>query len=146
MNSIWQDCLLYTFMNVSEIFKKFLLELLFSSVLVSAVQQSESVIIYTCVHSFFLRFFSHISHYRVLSRVPCAWKFLILINIHTHTHTGKFHLGIFQGLRTFLWHLSPYMSGPYCVPAIVLSVGDTPGRNMGAREAAVQLHSIKAEN
>ena len=32
------------------------------------------------------------------------------------------------------------------MPAIVLSVGDTPGRNMGAREAAVQLHSIKAEN
>ena len=44
MNSIWQDCLLYTFMNISEIFKKFLLELLFSTVLVSVVQQSESVI------------------------------------------------------------------------------------------------------
>ena len=44
MNSIWQDCLLYTFMNVSEIFQKFLLELILNTVLVSGVQQSESVI------------------------------------------------------------------------------------------------------
>ena len=38
--------------------------------LVSGVHQSESVFIYIyiCLHSF-LRFFFHISHYRVLSRV-----------------------------------------------------------------------------
>ena len=38
--------------------------------LVSAVQQSESVIHY--IYPLFFRFFSHIGHYRVLSRVPCA--------------------------------------------------------------------------
>ena len=37
--------------------------------LVSGVQQSESVIY---IDPLFLRFFSHIGHYRVLSRVPCA--------------------------------------------------------------------------
>ena len=38
-------------------------------VLVSSVQQSESVIHVTTL---FLKFFAHIGHYRVLSRVPCA--------------------------------------------------------------------------
>ena len=44
-------------------------ELVSSVVLVSGVQQSESVI-YT--HTSTLRFFSHVGHYRVLHRVPCA--------------------------------------------------------------------------
>ena len=45
-------------------------ELTYSVVLLSGVQQSESVIhIYK---SIFKRFFFHIGHYRVLSRVPCV--------------------------------------------------------------------------
>ena len=52
-------------------FKKFLVEYsCFTMLLVSAVQQSESVIHY--IYPLFFRFFSHIGHYRVLSRVPCA--------------------------------------------------------------------------
>ena len=41
-------------------------------VLVSGVQQSELVIHIHISTVFFLRFFSHIGHYRVLSRVACA--------------------------------------------------------------------------
>ena len=44
-------------------------ELISSVVLVSGVQQSESVI---HTHTSTLRFFSHVGHYRVLHRVPCA--------------------------------------------------------------------------
>ena len=44
--------------------------------LVSVVQHSESVI---HPHALFFRFCSHISHYRILNRVPCAiW--LVLVN------------------------------------------------------------------
>ena len=43
-------------------------QLICDVVLVSSVQQSESII---HTHSF-LRFLSHIDHYRILSRVPCA--------------------------------------------------------------------------
>ena len=51
------------------IFKKIFIrvQLIYNIVLVSDVQQSESVI---HIHTFFLRFFSYIGHYRVLSRVP----------------------------------------------------------------------------
>ena len=63
-------------MNVSEIFQKFLLELILNTVLVSGVQQSESVIyIHVSIPFFFLRFFSHISHYRVLSSSLCLKVF-----------------------------------------------------------------------
>ena len=44
--------------------------MIYNVVFISGIQQSESVIhiyIFTL-----LRFFSHIGHYRVLSRVPCA--------------------------------------------------------------------------
>ena len=44
-------------------------QLIYNVVLVSAVQQSESVIY---IYPLFFRFFSHIGDYRVLSRVPCA--------------------------------------------------------------------------
>ena len=44
--------------------------LIYNVALVSAVQQRESVYIYIYPLSF--RFFSHIDHYRVLSRVSCA--------------------------------------------------------------------------
>ena len=46
------------------------IQLIYSVVLVAAVQQSESII-HTRVVLFF-RFSSHIGHHRVLSRVPCA--------------------------------------------------------------------------
>ena len=45
-------------------------QLIYNVVLVSAVQQSESAKLY--IYPRFFRFFSHIGHYRVLSRVPCA--------------------------------------------------------------------------
>ena len=45
--------------------------------LVSAVQQSESVI-HVCT---FLESFSHIGHYRVLNRVPCAISTCLLLSI-----------------------------------------------------------------
>ena len=45
-------------------------ELIYNIVLVAAVQTSESVI-HTHISTLF-RCFSHIGHYRVLSRVPCA--------------------------------------------------------------------------
>ena len=44
-------------------------QLSYNVVLVLGVQQSESVI---HISTLFFRFFSHIDHYRVLSRVPCA--------------------------------------------------------------------------
>ena len=36
---------------------------------------------YTCIHSFFFRFYSHIGHYRVLSKVPCTIQQLLIIFI-----------------------------------------------------------------
>ena len=45
-------------------------QLIYNIVLVSGVQQSDSVI---HVHiSIFVRFFSHVGYYRILSKVPCA--------------------------------------------------------------------------
>ena len=43
--------------------------MIYNVVFASGIQQSESVIHVTYVHSFSFRFFSHIGHYRVLSRV-----------------------------------------------------------------------------
>ena len=45
--------------------------MIYNALLVSGVQQSESVI---CVHisTPFFRFFSHIGHYRIWSTVLCA--------------------------------------------------------------------------
>ena len=45
--------------------------MIYSVVLVSGVQQSESVI-HIHVSTLFFRFFSHIGHYRVLRRVSCV--------------------------------------------------------------------------
>ena len=45
--------------------------MIYSAVLISGVQQSESVM-HTYISTFLKRFFSHTGHYRVLSRVPCA--------------------------------------------------------------------------
>ena len=42
-----------------------------NAVFISAVEQSESVL-HRHISTLVLRFFSHIGHYRVLSRVPCA--------------------------------------------------------------------------
>ena len=55
-------------------FFSFLLQLVYSVVLVSSIQQSESVIhIYLSRYiSLFFRCFSHIGHYIVLSRVSCV--------------------------------------------------------------------------
>lgn len=49
----------------------FLLKLLYNVVLVSLVQQSESVI---HVYIYPLLLGSHIGHFRVLNKVPCAWR------------------------------------------------------------------------
>ena len=46
------------------------IQLIYNAVLVSYVQKSGFVIIY--IYPLFSRFFSHVGHYRVLSRVPCA--------------------------------------------------------------------------
>ena len=65
-------------------------ELIYNVVLLSAIQHSESVI-YMCVcvcvcvcvckkHSFF-KLFSHIGHYRVLSRVPYALQYVLISNL-----------------------------------------------------------------
>ena len=43
-----------------------------SVVLLSAVQQSESVILYIYIYPLLFGFFPHTGHCRVLSRVPCA--------------------------------------------------------------------------
>ena len=51
-------------------------ELICNIVLISGEEQSESII---HIHKFTLfRFFSHICHYRVLSRVPCAIQQVLL--------------------------------------------------------------------
>ena len=52
--------------------------MIYNIVLLSAGQQSESVIGVQYIHSF--RLFSYIGFYRVLSRVPCSTcRFLLLI-------------------------------------------------------------------
>ena len=45
------------------------IQLIYNVVLVSGLQQSDSVI---CICTFFFRFFSIIGYYKILSRVPCA--------------------------------------------------------------------------
>ena len=47
-------------------------ELIYNVVLVSAVEQSESIIHIHISILFLFRFFPHIGHYRVLSTVPCS--------------------------------------------------------------------------
>ena len=55
----------------------FLIEVqLIYNVLVSGVQQSDSVE-YIYRYPLFFRFFSHLGHYRVLSRVPCAIQWVL---------------------------------------------------------------------
>ena len=50
----------------------FLIEVeLISNVLVSGVQQSDSVI-HICIYLFFFRFFSIMGYYKILNTVPCA--------------------------------------------------------------------------
>jgi len=51
--------------------------LIYNVVLVSGVQQSESIThththTHIYIYTLFFRFFSHIGHYRVLTGVPCA--------------------------------------------------------------------------
>ena len=46
-------------------------ELIYNVVLVSAVEQSESII-HIHISTLFFAFFSHIGNYSILSRVPCA--------------------------------------------------------------------------
>ena len=66
-------------------FKKMFIgvELIYNVVLVSAVQQSEPVI-HTHI-SLSFRFFSHIGHYKVLSRVPCVMSRFLLVIIFVHS-------------------------------------------------------------
>ena len=49
-------------------------QVVYNVVLVSGVQQSDSVI-----HIFFFTFFSLISYYKILSRVPCAIQQVLLV-------------------------------------------------------------------
>ena len=57
--------------NVLLFFLIFIGVQLMYNVLISGVQQSESVI-HIHTYTLFLRLFSHIGRYRVLSRVPCV--------------------------------------------------------------------------
>ena len=79
---LWFTYLLGYLLDVFQVFHLFVLffvfvlifigvQLIYNVVLLSAVQQSESVILNTYINSFF-RLFSHIGNYRVLSRVPCV--------------------------------------------------------------------------
>ena len=52
-------------------FKKIELQLIYNIMLVSSVQDRDSVI-HTYVSPFFFRFFSLIGYYKILSIVPCA--------------------------------------------------------------------------
>ena len=59
----------------SNFFNHFLIEvqLIYNIVLVSGVQQGDSVLyIYVCVYIFFFRFSSIIGYYKTLNIVPCA--------------------------------------------------------------------------
>ena len=61
------------------------------TMLVSGVQQSDSVIyvyVYPYIHPFFFRFFSHIDYYRILSRVSvlCSRSLLIILYMVVCTH------------------------------------------------------------
>ena len=46
--------------------------LIYSVVVVSGIQQSETCYIHVSMYPLFFRFFSHTAYCRVLSRVPCA--------------------------------------------------------------------------
>ena len=48
----------------------FIVELIYNVVLVSSVSKVNHLYIY--IYPLFFRFFSHIDHYGVLSKVPCA--------------------------------------------------------------------------
>ena len=66
--------LFFTFTSLEFSFYIFIgVQLIYSTVVVSGVQQSESVI-----HIPTLRFFSDIGHYRLLSRVPCAIQSVLI--------------------------------------------------------------------
>ena len=60
------------------------IELIYNVVLVSAVQQSESVL-----YLFFFRFFSHIGHYRVESPVLQSRSLLVLYFTYTCVHASQ---------------------------------------------------------
>ena len=53
-------------------------ELIYNVVLVSGVQQSDSVI-HECIYIFFFRFFSIIGYYKILRTVPCALQQVLVV-------------------------------------------------------------------
>ena len=57
--------------------KNFLMELIYSIVLVSGVKHSDSVI-YIYIYIFLFRFFSLIGYYKILSIVPCAIQYTLV--------------------------------------------------------------------
>ena len=57
--------------------KNFLMELIYSIVLVSGVKHSDSVI-YIYIYIFLFRFFSLIGYYKILSIVPCAIQYILV--------------------------------------------------------------------
>ena len=52
--------------------------MIYNVVLVSAIRHSESVYVCTHISPLFFRLSSHIGHYRLLSRVPCAISRFVL--------------------------------------------------------------------
>ena len=87
--------------------KKFFigLQLIYNVVLLSAVQQSESVI-HTHISGLFLDFFSHIGHYRVLSRVPRAIQ-QVLISYLFYIQQCEY---VNPNLPIYPSHLSPLVT------------------------------------
>ena len=66
------------------LFKNFIrVQSLYSVVLASDVQQSESLYIYT--YPLVFRFSSHFSHYRASNRVPCAYSRFSLVICFIHS-------------------------------------------------------------
>ena len=65
----------------SNVFKllKIEIQLIYNVVLISGIQQSDSVIhTYIYIYIFFFRFFSIIGYYKILSIVPCAIQLVIV--------------------------------------------------------------------
>ena len=65
-------CYFLLYSKVSALFKKFLLEDSWFTLLCYFLLYGKVNQLYIYMYQLFFRFFSHVGHYRVLSRVPCA--------------------------------------------------------------------------
>ena len=80
-------------------------ELINSAVILSAIQQSDSVI-HTYTYPFLFRLFSHIGCHRILGRVPCSQ--LTIHSIYSSVHmpitiSFYFYVIILPSLPTLIW-------------------------------------------